>query len=221
MNKFSFCLLTLIKLFVIQNIALANEDRFIALDGKVMFVQDSKSWLKLTIPFRVLELPDFLADAGKSQNPENVINDKFLDDLKIKVVICCRNEFVRKELRGDKKDIRFNEYFSSEMELITTEIDRSIKKEAHFLFPKAIADKMELGSYPDLVGYAIEFSVKGNLMEISNGIYFDRYKSQDVLDKFQAEAWNKSSKNENILIPGHLIYPNYLDDLGPAKRDSQ
>jgi hypothetical protein len=221
MNKFSFCLLTLIKLFVIQNIALANEDRFIALDGKVMFVQDSKSWLKLTIPFRVLELPDFLADAGKSQNPENVINDKFLDDLKIKVVICCRNEFVRKELRGDKKDIRFNEYFSAEMELITTEIDRSIKKEAHFLFPKAIADKMELGSYPDLVGYAIEFSVKGNLMEISNGIYFDRYKSQDVLEKFQVEAWNKSSKNENILIPGHLIYPNYLDDLGPTKRDSQ
>ena len=45
------------------------------------------------------------------------------------------------------------------MELITTEIDRGIKKEA-FLFPKAIADKMELGSYPDLVGYAIEFSVK-------------------------------------------------------------
>jgi hypothetical protein len=221
MNKFSFCLLTLIKLFVIQNIVLANEDRFIALDGKVMFVQDSKSWLKLTIPFRVLELPDFLADAGKSQNPENVINDKFLDDLKIKVVICCRNEFVRKELRGDKKDIRFNEYFSAEMELITTEIDRSIKKEAHFLFPKAIADKMELGSYPDLVGYAIEFSVKGNLMEISNGIYFDRYKSQDVLEKFQVEAWNKSSKNENILIPGHLIYPNYLDDLGPTKRDSQ
>jgi hypothetical protein len=221
MNKFSFFLLTLIKLFVIQNIALANEDRFIALDGKVMFVQDSKSWLKLTIPFRVLELPDFLADAGKSQNPENVINDKFLDDLKIKVVICCRNEFVRKELRGDKKDIRFNEYFSAEMELITTEIDRSIKKEAHFLFPKAIADKMELGSYPDLVGYAIEFSVKGNLIEISNGIYFDRYKSQDVLEKFQVEAWNKSSKNENILIPGHLIYPNYLDDLGPTKRDSQ
>ena len=220
MNKFTFCLLTLIKLFVIQNIALANEDRFITLDGKVMFVQDSPSWLKLTIPFRVQEFPDFLADAGKSQHPEDVINDKFLDDLKIKVVICCRNEFVRKELRGDKKDIRFNEYFSSEMELITTEIDRSIKKEAHFLFPKAIADKMELGSYPDLVGYAIEFSVKGNLMEISNGIYFDRYKSQDVLDKFQAEAWNKSSKNENILIPGHLIYPNYLDDLGPVKRDS-
>jgi hypothetical protein len=220
MNKFTFCLLTLIKLFVIQNIALANEDRFITLDGKVMFVQDSPSWLKLTIPFRVQEFPDFLADAGKSQHPEDVINDKFLDDLKIKVVICCRNEFVRKELRGDKKDIRFNEYFSSEMELITTEIDRSIKKEAHFLFPKAIADKMELGSYPDLVGYAIEFSVKGNLMEISNGIYFDRYKSQDVLDKFQAEAWNKSSKNENILIPGHLIYPNYLDDLGPTKRDS-
>ena len=221
MNKFTFCLPILIKLFVIQNIALANEDRFITLDGKVMFVQDSPSWLKLTIPFRVQEFPDFLADAGKSQHPEDVINDKFLDDLKIKVVICCRNEFVRKELRGDKKDIRFNEYFSSEMELITTEIDRSIKKEAHFLFPKAIADKMELGSYPDLVGYAIEFSVKGNLMEISNGIYFDRYKSQDVLDKFQAEAWNKSSKNENILIPGHLIYPNYLDDLGPAKRDSQ
>jgi hypothetical protein len=220
MNKFIFCSLAIVKLFAIQDIALANEDRFIALDGKVTFVQDSPSWLKLSIPFRVLELPDFLAGAEKSQNPEEIINDKFLDDLKIKVVICCRNEFVRKELRGDKKDIKFNEYFSSEMELITTEIDRGIKKEAKFLFPKAIADKMELGSYPDLVGYAIEFSVKGNLLEISDGIYFDRYKTKDILDKFQAEAWNKSSQNENILIPGHLIYPNYLDELGPAKRDS-
>ena len=45
-------------------------------------------------------------------------------------------------------------------------------------------------------------------------------KLKDILEKFQAEAWNKSSQNENILIPGHLIYPNYLDDLGPAKRDS-
>ena len=220
MNKFSFSFLFFFKVLVIQNMTLANEDRFIALDGKVTFVQDSNSWLKLTVPFRVLELPDFLASTVKSQDPEDVINDKFLDDLKIKVVICCRNEFVRKELRGDKKDIKFNEYFSAEIELITTEIDRGIKKEARFLFPKVIADKMELGSFPDLVGYAIEFSVNGKLLEISDGIYFDRYKTKDILDKFQTEAWNKSSQNENILIPGHLIYPNYLDDLGPVKRDS-
>ena len=60
------------------------------------------------------------------------------------------------------------------------------------LFPKAIADKMEL-FLSGLVGYAIEFSVQGRLIEISDGIYFDRYKTKDILE-VQAEAWNKSSQ---------------------------
>lgn len=210
----------LIKLCLLQVIAFANADQSVALDGKVTFIQESNSWLKLTVPFRVLELPDFLLKKEKSVNPEDIINEKFLDDLKIKVIICCRNDFVRKEVRGDKKDIKFNEYFSSELELITMEVDRGSKKEAHFLFPKAVADKMELGYQPDLVGYVVEFSVNGNPLDITDSVSFDRYKTTDVLDKFRAEALSKSAQNENILIPAHLINPNYLENLGPVKRDS-
>ena len=52
-------------------------------------------------------------------------------------------------LRGDKKDVRYFEYFSAEIECLALEIDRNMKK-AEFLFPSTIAKMMDLGNYPKL-----------------------------------------------------------------------
>jgi hypothetical protein len=222
MNKFKlFSLYIFLNLLLTHYTVIAKPDQFVALDGKPNFRQESNAWYKLTIPFRVLDHPLASTSGNSSLDPAKLIHEDYLDDLKIKVTICFRNDYSRKKLGGAKKDIKFFEYFSSETELITIDVDRSSKREVNFLFPKIVADKMELGFAPELIGYVLEFSVNGALLEVSKGVAFESYSSEDILSKFRSEALSKSSENEGILIPAHFISQNYLDNLGPVKREHQ
>ena len=193
-------------------------DRVIKLDGKISVSQDSERWLKISVPFLVNEHPDLLSMQGKRpETIEEMFNPSFLNNLKISIWVSFLNEFKRKELRGERKDVRYFDYYSAEMECLSIEIDRKTKK-AEFLFPATIAKMNELGNYPKLTGYVLEFSRNGETFIVSDQINFLNYDQEEILEKYRMEALNKSSSNEGILIPGYIINDSYLKDLGPVLR---
>ena len=193
-------------------------DKVIKLDGKISVSQDSERWLKISVPFLINEHPDLLNMQGKRpETIEEMFNPLFLNNLKIRIWISFLNEFKRKEFRGDRKDVRYFDYYSAEIECLSMEIDRKTKK-AEFLFPATIAKKCELGNYPKLTGYVLEFSRNGETFEVSDQTSFLNYDKDEYLEKYRMEALNKSSSNEGILIPGYTINDIFLKDLGPVLR---
>ena len=51
----------------------------------------------------------------------------------------------------------------------------------------------ELGNYPKLTGYVIEFSRNGEIFRVSDQINFLNYDQEEILEKYRTEALNKSS----------------------------
>ena len=193
-------------------------DRVIKLDGKISVSQDSERWFKISVPFLINEHPDLLNMQGKRpETIEEMFNPSFLNNLKISIWISFLNEFKRKELRGERKDVRYFDYYSAEMECLSIEIDRKTKK-AEFLFPATIAKKSELGNNPKFTGYVLEFSRNGETFKVSDQTNFLNYDKVEILEKYRMEALNKSISNEGILIPGYIIDDAYLRDLGPVLR---
>lgn len=197
----------------------ALENEIIQLDGKISVSQESDRWLKVTVPFLIKQHPEILKLEGKRpETIEELFNPEFLENLRIKVWISFLNEFNRAAIRGDRKDPRFFDYYSAELECMVLEIDRKTKK-AEFLFPAAVAKKNELGNYPKLTGYVIEFSSNGEVFKVSEQIEFLNYDKEEYLEKYRMEAINNSTANEGVLIPAYQISDDYLRELGPVVRD--
>ena len=157
-----------------------NEDQIIQLDGKITVAQESDQWFKVTVPFIVKQHPDVIKVEGK--RPESIeayFNPEFIDSLRIKIWISFLNEFKRSALKGDRKDVRFFEYYSAELECLALAIDRKTKK-AEFLFPTLIAKMNELGNYPKFTGYALEFSRNGESFLVSNQIHFHKDNRSEI-----------------------------------------
>ena len=215
-------LTTILSLVALKSILFANEllpDQIIKLDGKIAASQESEQWLKITVPFLINQHPDLLKLEGrKPESLEEMFNPDFISGIKIRLWISFMNEFNRSALRGDKKDVRYFEYFSAEIDCLALEIDRKTKR-AEFLFPSTIAKMMELGNYPKLTGYVVEFVRDGEVFEISESVSFLNYDKEEYLEKYRMEAVNKSSENEGILIPAHQINSTYLSNLGPVVRN--
>jgi len=194
-------------------------DQIIKLDGKITVSQESDQWFSITVPFLVNQHPDLIRLKGKKpESLEEMFNPDFVKGIKIRLWISFVNEFNRSALRGDKKDVRYFEYFSAEIECLALEIDRKTKK-AVFLFPSTIAKMLDLGNYPKLTGYVVEFVRNGESFEVTDQINFLNYDKVEFLEKYRTEAVNKSSENEGVLLPGHLISANYLNSLGPVIRN--
>ena len=194
-------------------------DQIIKLDGKITVSQESDQWFSITVPFLINQHPDLIRLKGKKpESLEEMFNPDFVKGIKIRLWISFVNEFNRSALRGDKKDVRYFEYFSSEIECLALEIDRKTKK-AVFLFPSTIVKMLDLGNYPKLTGYVVEFVRNGESFEVTDQINFLNYDKVEFLEKYRTEAVNKSSENEGILLPGHLISSNYLNSLGPVIRN--
>ena len=194
-------------------------DQIIKLDGKITVSQESDQWFSITVPFLINQHPDLIRLKGKKpESLEEMFNPDFVKGIKIRLWISFVNEFNRSALRGDKKDVRYFEYFSAEIECLALEIDRKTKK-AVFLFPSTIAKMLDLGNYPKLTGYVVEFVRNGESFEVTNQINFLNYDQKEFLEKYRTEAVNKSSENEGVLLPGHLISANYLNSLGPVIRN--
>jgi hypothetical protein len=215
-------LTTILSLVALKSILFANEllpDQIIKLDGKIAATQESEQWLKITVPFLINQHPDLLKLEGrKPESLEEMFNPDFISGIKIRLWISFMNEFNRSALRGDKKDVRYFEYFSAEIDCLALEIDRKTKR-AEFLFPSTIAKMMELGNYPKLTGYVVEFVRNGEVFEISESVSFLNYDKEEYLEKYRMEAVNKSSENEGILIPAHQVDSAYLNNLGPVVRN--
>jgi hypothetical protein len=194
-------------------------DQIIKLDGKITVSQESDQWFSITVPFLVNQHPDLIRLKGKKpESLEEMFNPDFVKGIKIRLWISFVNEFNRSALRGDKKDVRYFEYFSAEIECLALEIDRKTKK-AVFLFPSTIAKMLDLGNYPKLTGYVVEFVRNGESFEVTDQINFLNFDKEEFLEKYRTEAVNKSSENEGVLLPGHLISANYLNSLGPVIRN--
>jgi len=193
-----------------------NLDKYIALDGSPELQRFGDSWFKITIPFFVKSHPEVDELQGRKPTVEEFFNPEFIDKLKIKLTVCFTNELKRKYGKGDRSDILFNDYYSSEFEVLILKVDRSTK-EASFLLPSIIAERDQYsGSTPKLVGYAVEFSRNGKSLNVSDSVSFQKYKTEEILDKFKEECDKKAPQNEGLLIPAHLIDPSFLRTLGPV-----
>ena len=122
--------------------------------------------------------------------------------------------------RSNLPEAEFYQYYSSEIEFLTIRADRN-KKYVNFLFPAEIAERDGfLGAYVKPVGYVVEFIYDGIPLEISNNIFFGKYKEENILEKFRQMCQTNSPKNEGILVPAQVINSNqYLQGLGPVKEN--
>ena len=198
----------------------AEADKYVKLANKVSINAENDSWLRVSIPFNILSHPGL--EQFRTRRPstvEELFNPEYVDDLKVKIFLCFTNEFKKKTLRSSQfPDSNFYQYYSAELTYETIKLDRNIKY-ANFLFPAAIAERDGFSSgYRNPTGYAIEISIGGRSMEISNAIMFDKYRDEATLLKFKQQAQEKSSANTNTLVPAHYIFPAY--NLKDAKLEA-
>ena len=237
MNKLTYLIIFLSLTTFLAGIEKNDFDEFISLDGKVSIKRDSDDWLKITVPFKIKkDHPDW--DKYFKIGPDTDVKDlyqdkdinKFLDNLEIRLIICFRNNLAVQYLKRDKDDKRNFQYYSASVKCMLLEIDKRYK--AHFLFPMAVAERDDFGgSYPDVVGYIIDFIRDDEEFKVEKSRRFETKKylfelkekssSRDlkVLEDFKAEALNYSPENEGILIPAHKIDHDYLVELGPVYLD--
>ena len=189
----------------------AEADKYVKLANKVSINAENDSWLRVSIPFNILSHPGL--EQFRTRRPstvEELFNPDYVDDLKVKIFLCFTNEFKKKTLRSSQlPDSNFYQYYSAELTFETIKLDRNTKY-ANFLFPAAIAERDGFSSgYINPTGYAIEISIGGRSMEISNAIMFDKYRDEATLLKFKQQAQEKSPANTNTLVPAHYIFPAY------------
>ena len=198
----------------------AEPDQFIKLNGAVTVTKESDQWVKASVPFSFVSHPLF--EKSKSSKPtskDEVINIEYINNIKVRLSLCFNNELQKKALRSLKfPDAEFYQYYSAEIEYMTIKFDRNTKY-AHFLFPATIAERDGfLTSYIKPVGYVVEILYDGIPIELTESIFFDKYREERILQKFKQQSQANAPKNEGILIPAHLVSTNYLVGVGPVKR---
>ena len=200
-------------LLFLLNIGHANTelDKYAKLGARLSITNESDSWIKISVPFNLLTTPR-LAQIGASRPTtlEGAFNPEYANNVRVKLYLCFTNEFKKKALRSSRlPDTSFFQYYSAEQVFETIKLDRNTIN-ANFLFPTAIADRDGFGGgYVTPTGYAVEISIDGTPLEISNSIVFDKHRDISILLKFKEQAVQKSNLNSNILIPAHHVYPNY------------
>jgi len=196
-------------------------DEYVRLTGKVTVTKESETWIKASVPFGIVVHPKAQTySRSKPTGLSDVINLEFMNNIKVKIYLCFSNEFKKKALRGAKlSDAQFYQYYSAEVEYLTVKVDRNTKN-VHFLFPAVLAERdgFYKAGYVKLVGYAVEISQNDVPFEITESIFFDKYRTADILNKFKAQAVEKSEANKGLLLPAHLISQNYLDPTMVVKK---
>ena len=203
--------------------AFGEIDKIAKLDissNKLPIKKESDQWIRITVPFKFLSHPKIADLQGSRPSTLNqAFNPDFIDNVKVKLWICFANKFKQNLLGSGNnlKDADFYQYYSSEIEYLTLEFDRSTKN-ATFLFPTAIAERDGfLQSSIKPVGYVIEILHEESKLELSNAAYFNyRGVTENILETFISEAISKSSENEGVLVPAHKINPSYLIGMGPV-----
>jgi hypothetical protein len=199
-------------------------DDYVKLTGKVTVTKESDMWIKASVPFEIIMHPKAQSySRSKPIGISDVINLEFMNNIKVKIYLCFSNEFKKKTLRNSKLlDAQFYQYYSAEVEYLTVKVDRNTKN-VHFLFPSVLAERdgFYKAGYVKLVGYAVEISQNDVPFEITESIFFDKYRTVDILNKFKAQAVEKSESNKGLLLPAHLVSQNYLDPTTVVKQKAE
>ena len=199
-------------------------DEYVRLTGKVTVTKESESWIKASVPFGIVVHPKAQTySKSKPTGLSDVINLEYMNNIKVRIYLCFSNEFKKKALRSAKlSDAQFYQYYSAEVEYLTVKLDRNTKN-VHFLFPAVLAERdgFYKAGYVKLVGYAVEISQNDVPFEITESIFFDKYRTTDILNKFKAQAVEKSEANKGLLLPAHLISQTYLDPTMVVKKKGE
>ena len=199
-------------------------DEYVRLTGKVTVTKESETWIKASVPFGIVVHPKAQTySKSKPTGLSDVINLEFMNNIKVRIYLCFSNEFKKKALRSAKlSDAQFYQYYSAEVEYLTVKVDRN-PKNVHFLFPAVLAERdgFYKAGYVKLVGYAVEISQNDVPFEITESIFFDKYRTADILNKFKAQAVEKSEANKGLLLPAHLISQSYLDSTMVVKKKAE
>ena len=168
------------------------------------------------------------------------LNEDFLDDVKLDIYVCFRNEARRKRwgeqtppkrINVDYKEPDLFDYYHAEVEILTMKLDAS--KELLFLLSREIAERdgIDRLSAKNPVGWIVEMTVleatetlkfqrptPGIEFKVNNK-KFSEFKITDKLaiESFKKYAKEKSKEKEGLLLPAHIVSGTYLENA-PAIR---
>jgi hypothetical protein len=179
---------------------------------------------------------------------EPPLNEDFLDDVKLDIYVCFRNETrkkrwgeqtPRKRLTVDYQEPELFDYYHAEVEILTMKLNA--RKELLFLLSKEIAERdgFDRLSANNPVGWIVEMTVLGatETLKFKNptpGIEFkvkskkfSEFKSEDkiAIESFKKYAKEKSKEKEGLLVPAHLVNAAHLTNapavrIGPTETSS-
>ena len=171
---------------------------------------DQRKWMTATLHFIPRTHP----------NPTGALNEKFIDDVKVELYLCFKNEVREKKIFKDtRRKARLEEVldcYQAEVEIPTLEVDR-IAKTLVFLLPLEIAkrDGFDRAQKPE--GYIVDISIGGTSLELKEPIVLEGFRDEKILQSFKEVAISNALKTEGTLLPGHLVDVNYLGNAPAVK----
>lgn len=187
-------------------------DELVSLDAVTLQTSTGK-WFTVTVSFTPRKHPD----------PEKAFNEDFIDDVKLDLYICLRNDSREKKFKRERKRegtdyvvADLYDYYHAGVEIITLKVD-NIRKELHFLISNELAERDGFNRTVKPVGHVVEMTLGGVPIAFKEGIVFEKYREESVLEKFKEFAQTKSKANEGLLLPAHMVNANYLSNAPAVK----
>ena len=218
-------------------------DEVVQLDR--VFIEPGKKWLSVNVgftpkrqhPIHDKKLATKSTQSGFLGPP---LNEDFLDDVKLDLYVCFRNEARKKRwgeqtppkrLNVDYQEPDLFDYYHAEVDILTMKLDT--RKELRFLLSKEIAERdgFDKPSPNNPVGWIVEMTVLGTTETLKfknpapgiefkiKGKKFSEFKTGDALavESFKKFAKEKSKEKEGLLLPAHKVSGSYLENA-PAIR---
>ena len=184
-------------------------DELVSLDAVTLKTGTGK-WFTVTVSFTPRKHPD----------PEKAFNEDFIDDVKLDLYVCLRNESREKKFKKERKrdfiEADLYDYYHAGVEIITLKVD-NMQKELHFLISNELAERDGFNRTFKPVGHVVEMTLGGVPIAFKEGIVFDKYREESVLAKFKEFCQSKSKTNEGLLLPAHLVSASYLSNAPAVK----
>ena len=188
---------------------LPKPDELVSLDAVTLQTGTGK-WFTVTVSFTPRKHPD----------PEKAFNEDFIDDVKLDLYVCLRNESREKKFKKERKrdfiEADLYDYYHAGVEIITLKVD-NIRKELHFLISNELAERDGFNRTVKPVGHVVEMTLGGVPIAFKEGIVFEKYREESVLEKFKEFCQSKSKANDGLLLPAHLVSASYLSNAPAVK----
>ena len=187
-------------------------DELVSLDAVTLQTSTGK-WFTVTVSFTPRKHPD----------PEKAFNEDFIDDVKLDLYICLRNDSREKNFKRERKRegtdyvvADLYDYYHSSVEILTLKVD-NIQKKLHFLISNELAERDGFNRTVKPVGHIVEMTLGGVPIAFKEGIVFEKYREERVLEKFKEFCQSKSKLNDGLLLPAHMVSTDYLSNAPAVK----